>query len=131
MGVGLFDHIDSDVTSEVSAHAATGYRVPSLRRITTSPSQNKKGLTETMIFPSAVCFTLKSTSFTAVASATVTYNSPMQVTSGAARFLEFTSIVSSNLYTALCLAFSQIPSFSASDFVSPTIAATELEFCTA
>jgi hypothetical protein len=49
-----------------------------------------------MIFPSAVCFTLNSTSFCAVASATVTYNSPMQVTSCAARFLEFMSIVSSN-----------------------------------
>src|SRR6202011_511828 len=93
--------------------------------------QNKNGLTETMIFPSAVCFTLNSTCFCAVASATVTYNSPMQVTSCAARFLEFMSIVSSNLYTAPCLAFSQIPNFSASDFVSPTIAATELEFLTA
>ena len=93
--------------------------------------QNKKGLTETMIFPSAVCFTLNSISFCAVASATVTYNSPMQVTSCAARFLEFMSIVSSNLYTAPCLAFSQIPDFSASDFVSPTIVATELEFLTA
>ncbi len=30
-----------------------------------------------------------------------------------------------------CLAFSQIANFSASDFVSPTIAATELEFLTA
>src|SRR5712672_3370872 len=38
--------------------------------------QNKKGLTETMIFPSAVCFTLNSSSFFAVASATVTYNNP-------------------------------------------------------
>src|SRR6267378_6993361 len=93
--------------------------------------QNKKGLTETIIFPSAVCFTLNSSSFCAVASATVTYNSPMQVTSCAARFLEFMSTVSSNLYTAPCLAFSQIPNFSASDFVSPTIAATELEFLTA
>src|SRR3984957_8323061 len=93
--------------------------------------QNKKGFTETMIFPSGVCFTLNSTSFCAVVSATVTYNSPMQVTSCAARFLEFMSIVSSNLYTAPCLAFSQIPNFSASDLESPTIAATELEFLTA
>src|SRR5712691_3070653 len=93
--------------------------------------QNKKGLTETMIFPSAVCFTLNSSSFCAVASATVTYNSPMQVTSCAARFREFMSTVSSNLYTAPCLAFSQIPNFSTSDFVSPTIATTELEFLTA
>jgi hypothetical protein len=93
--------------------------------------QNKKGLTETMIFPSAVCFTLNSISFCAVASATVTYNSPMQATSCAARFLEFMSIVSSNLYTVPCLAFSQIPNFLASDFESPTIAATELEFFTA
>jgi len=37
-------------------------------------------------------------------------------------------IVSSNLYTAPCLAFSQISNFSASDF---TIAATELEFLAA
>ncbi len=93
--------------------------------------QNKKGLTETMVFPSGVCFTLNSTSFSAVTSATVTYNSPMQVTSRAARFLEFMSIVSSNLYTAPCLAFSQIANFSASDFASSTIAATELEFLTA
>ena len=84
-----------------------------------------------MILPSAVCFTLKSTSFSAVASATVTDNSPVQVTSCAARFLEFMSIVSSNLYTAPCFAFSQIPNFSVSDFVSPTIAATELEYWTA
>jgi hypothetical protein len=46
--------------------------------------QNKKGLTETMIFPSGDCFTLNFTSFCAVVSATVTYNSPMQVTSCAA-----------------------------------------------
>ena len=62
-------------------HAAIEYRVPSRRQITTSPSQNKNGLTETMILPSAVCCTLKSTSFSAVASAMVTDNSPMQVTS--------------------------------------------------
>jgi hypothetical protein len=48
---------------------------------------------------------LNSTSFCAVASATVTYNSPLQVTSCAAQFLEFMSIVSSSLYTAACLAF--------------------------
>jgi hypothetical protein len=93
--------------------------------------QNKKGLTETLIFPSGACFTLNSTSFSAVVSATVTSNSPMQVTACAARFLEFVSIVSSNLYTAPCLAFSQIANFSASEFESPTIAATELEFLTA
>src|SRR5260370_18717710 len=96
----------------------------------TVKAQNENGLTETMIFPSAVCFTLNSTAFCAVASATVTYNSPLQVTSCAARFLKFMSIVSSNRYTAPCLAFSQISNFSASDFVS-TIAATELEFLTA
>ena len=93
--------------------------------------QNKKGLTETMIFPSGVCFTLNSTPFSAVTSATVTYNSPTQVTSCAARFMDFMSIVSSNLYSAPCLAFSKIADFSASDFASPTIAATELEFSTA
>src|SRR4051812_15199688 len=92
--------------------------------------QNKKGLTETMIFSSAVRFTLNSTSFCAVTSATVTYNNPLQVTSCAARFLEFMSVVSSNRYTAPCLAFSQISNFSASDFVF-TIATTELEFLTA
>jgi hypothetical protein len=53
---------------------------------------------------------------------------PMHVTSCAARFLDFMSIVSSNLYTAACFAFSQIANFSASDFASPTIASTELEF---
>jgi hypothetical protein len=93
--------------------------------------QNKKGLTETTIFPSGVCFTLNSTPFSAVTSATVTYNSPMHATSCAARFLDFMSIVSSNLYTAACLAFSQIANFSASDFASPTIASTELEFLAA
>ena len=43
---------------------------------------------------------------------------------------EFMSIVSSNLYTAACLAFSRIADFSASD-LSSTIAATELEFLAA
>src|SRR5258708_20125728 len=41
----------------------------------------------------------------------------MQVTSCPVRLLGFMSIVSPNLYTAPCLAFSQISNFSASDFV--------------
>jgi hypothetical protein len=66
--------------------------------------QNKNGLTETVIFPSMV-------------RAVVSQRSHTQVTAPVALFLEFVSIVSSNLYTAPCLAFSQIADFSASVFL--------------
>jgi hypothetical protein len=98
--------------------------------------QNKNGLTETdifpsVVFPSVVRSILKSTCFSAVVSATVTCNNPLQLIAPVALFLEFVSIVSSNRYTAPCLACSQIAIFSISVFVLLTIAATELEFLTA
>jgi hypothetical protein len=91
-------------------------------------AQNRNGLTETSIFPSAVCSTLKSTCFCAVVSPTVTYNNPLQATVRVALLLEFMRIVSSNLYPAPCLALSPIASFSASVLALLTIAATALEF---
>jgi hypothetical protein len=59
--------------------------------------QNRKGLTETSGFPFVASSTLNSTSFCAVVSPTVTYNSAMQVTACVALFRDLTSIVSSNL----------------------------------
>jgi hypothetical protein len=59
--------------------------------------QKRNGSTETDIFPSAACSTLKSTCFSAVVSATVTSKIPLQVTICAALFFEFMRIVSSNL----------------------------------
>ncbi len=86
---------------------------------------------ETDIVPSVVRSTLKSICFCAVVSPTVTDNNPLQVTARVAQFLEFVSNVSSNLYTAPCLAFCQIADFSASVVVLLTIAAAEFEFLTA
>ncbi len=101
------------------------------RRLEPVKPQNKNGLTETDIVPSVVRSTLKSICFCAVVSPTVTDNNPLQVTARVAQFLEFVSIVSSNLYTAPCLAFCQIADFSASVVVLLTIAAAEFEFLTA
>jgi MOSC domain-containing protein YiiM len=56
-------------------------------------NQNKNGLTETDIFPSAVCSTLNSTSFCTTVSPTFTYNSPVQAAARAV--LEFMTTVSS------------------------------------
>src|SRR5580692_2986246 len=57
-------------------------------------AQNRNGLTETEIFPSAVCSTLNSTSFCATVSPTFTYISPVQ--DEAPAFFEFTTMVSSS-----------------------------------
>jgi len=72
---------------------------------------------------------LKSTCFSAVASSTVAYNKALQV--AARLLLEFMMIVLSNLYEALCLAFSQMTDFSASLLALFTLASTALEFLAA
>src|SRR6202023_1134769 len=69
------------VAAAYYSHNTTALKIANL--------QNKNGLTETMIFPSGVCFTLNPTSFCAVTSATVTYNSPLQVTSALLDFFFF------------------------------------------
>jgi hypothetical protein len=55
--------------------------------------QNTNGFTETEVLPSAVCSTLYSTSFCAVVSPILTYNSPVQLAARAV--LEFETMVSS------------------------------------
>jgi len=67
---------------------------PSGKTPGTSPkNQNKNGLTETDILPSAACSTLNSTCFCATVSPTFTYNSPVQAAARAV--LEFMTTVSS------------------------------------
>lgn len=103
------------------------------RSVADAPSepQNKNGLTETDIFPFAAGSILKSTCFCAVVSPTVTDNKALQLMTPVDLLLEFVRIVSSNSYTAPCLACFKTADFSASVFVPLTIAATELEFLTA
>src|SRR6185437_6071390 len=93
-----------------------------------SEPQNKNGLTETDIFPFVVGSTLKSTCFCAVVSPTVTDNNALQLMTPVELLLEFVRMVSSNSYTAPCLACSQTANFSAFVFTPLAIAATELEF---
>jgi hypothetical protein len=80
--------------------------------------QNRNGLTDTKISPSADCSTVKSTCFCAVVSPTVTDNNPLQLTACVARLREFMMTVSSKVYTAASFAFSQIANFSVSAFAS-------------
>jgi len=96
-----------------------------------SEPQNKNGLTETDVFPFIVGSILKSTCFCAVVSPTVTDNNALQLMTPVELLLEFVRIVSSNSYTASCLACSHAANFSASVFVPLIIAATEREFLTA
>src|SRR6185437_4845799 len=87
-----------------------------------SEPQNKNGLTETDIFPFVVGSILKSTCFCAVVLPTVTDNNALQLTTPVDLLVEFVRIVSSNSYTAPCLACSKTADFSASVFAPLTIA---------